>query len=105
QVKLFYSELDEVSIEISEDLFSILEYVRLGVNDRFRYYPLEEVKIFFKDNATYEIKTNVLFEPPQYEKKTLFHIYNANQALMNKLKNGLKLTPAEEKDLFNLPAT
>ncbi|SOC79202.1 Putative DNA-binding domain-containing protein [Salinimicrobium sediminis] len=105
QVKLFYSELDEVSIEISEDLFSILEYVRLGVNDRFRYYPLEEVKIFFKDNATYEIKTNVLFEPPQYEKKTLFHIYNTNEALINKLKNGLKLTPSEEKDLFNLPAT
>ena len=105
QVKLFYSELDEVSINISEDLFSILEYVRLGVNDRFRYYPLEEVKIFFKDNATYEIKTNVLFEPPQFEKKTLFHIYNTNQALINKLKAGLKLTPAEEKDLFNLPAT
>ena len=105
QVKLFYSELDEVSIEISEDLFSILEYVRLGVNDRFRYYPLEEVKIYFRDNATYEIKTNMLFEPPQYEKKTLYHIYNANQALINKLRNGFKLSPAEEKDLYNLPAT
>lgn len=105
QVKLFYSELDEVSIEISEDIFSILEYVRLGVNDRFRYYPLEEVKIFFKDNATYEIQTNVLFEPPQYEKKTLYHIYNSNLVLINKLKNGLNLTPAEEKDLYNLPAT
>ena len=105
QVKLFYSELDEVSIEISEDLFTILEFVRLGVNDRFRYYPLEEVKILFKDNATYEIKTNMLFEPPQYEKKALFHIYNANQALINKLKNGSKLSPVEEKDLYNLPAT
>lgn len=105
QVKLFYSELDEVSIDISEDLFSILEYVRLGVNDKFRYYPLEEVKIFFKDNATYEIKTNILFEPPQYEKKSLYHIYNSNIALINKLKNGVKLNATEEKDLYNLPAT
>lgn len=105
QVKLFYSELDEVSIEISDELFTILEYVRLGLNDRFKYYPLEEVKIFFKDNATYEIKTSMLFEPPQFEKKTLFHIYNANVALIKKLKKGLALTAPEEKDLYNLPAT
>lgn len=105
QVKLFYSELDEVSINISEDLFTILEYVRLGLNDSFKYYPLEEVKIFFKDNATYEISTKMLFEPPQFEKKTLYHIYNSNIALVNKLKQNLRLTPSEEKDLYNLPAT
>lgn len=105
QVKLFYSELDEVSINISEDVFSILEYVRLGLNDTFNYYPLEEVNIYFKDNATYEIKTRVLFEPPQFEKKTLYHIYNSNIALVNKLKESLKLTPTEEKDLYNLPVT
>ncbi|NJW52841.1 DUF5929 domain-containing protein [Salinimicrobium oceani] len=105
QVKLFYSDLDEVRIEISDDVFTILEFVRLGLNDRFRYYPLEEVKIFFKENATYEIKTNMLFEPPQFEKKTLFHIYNANTALIAKLKKGLPLSLSEEKDLYNLPAT
>ncbi|UZH53979.1 ATP-binding protein [Salinimicrobium tongyeongense] len=105
QVKLFYSDLDEVSIEISEDLFSILEYVKLGLNDRFKYYPLEEVKIHFKDNATYEIKTNMLFKPPQFEKRTLYHIYNSNIALVHKLKQNLQLTPSEEKDLYNLPAT
>ena len=105
QVKLFYSELDEVSINISEDLFTILEYVKLGLNDRFKYYPLEEVKILFKDNATYEIKTNMLFEPPQFEKRTLYHIYNSNIALVQKLKQNLQLTPSEEKDLYNVPAT
>lgn len=105
QVKLFYSELDEVSITISEDVFSILEYVRLGLNDKFRYYPLEEVNIHFKDNATYEINTRVLFEPPQFEKRTLYHIYNSNTALVNKLKHNLQLTPNEKKDLYNLPVT
>lgn len=105
QVKLFYSELDEVRIEISEDIFSILEYVRLGLNNKFSYYPLEEVNIHFRENATYEIITNVLFKPPQFEKKTLYHIYNSNIALVNKLKHNLSLNSAEENDLYNLPMT
>jgi hypothetical protein len=46
-----------------------------------------------------------LFEPPQFDKKTLYHIYNSNIALINKLQHNLRLTPAEEKDLYNLPAT
>lgn len=105
QVKLFYSELDEISISISSDHFRILEFVKLGLNDRYRYYPLEEVEIFFKDNATYEISTNVVFEPPQFEKTNLYHIYNTNNALVKKIKNGQTLTAHEEKDLYNLPTT
>ena len=105
QVKLFYSELDEVSISISADTFKILEFVRLGLNEQYRYYPLEAVEIHFKDNATYEMKTDLLFEPPQFEKKTLYHIFNTNNALLKKLKTGLELTPHEKKDLHNLPAT
>ena len=105
QVKLFYSELDEVSISISADSFKILEFVRLGLNEKYRYYPLEAVEICFRDNATYEMKTNLLFDPPQFEKKTLYHIFNTNNALLTKLKTGLHLSPHEEKDLYNLPAT
>lgn len=105
QVKLFYSELDEVKIDISEDSFSILEFVRLGLNEQYKYYPLEEVGIFFRDNATYEMASNVVFEPPQFEKKTLYHIYNINNALINKLRQGEKLTAHEENDLYNLPTT
>ena len=69
QVKLFYSELDEVSIDISEDKFAILEFVRLGLNEQYKYYPLEEVEIIFKDNATYEMKTNVVFSPRSLKRK------------------------------------
>lgn len=105
QVKLFYSELDEVSISITADHFRILEFVRLGLNQQYRYYPLEEVEIRFKNNATYDMNTNLLFEPPQFEKKTLFHIYNTNNALVKKLKSNHDLTPHEEKDLHNMPAT
>ena len=42
QVRLFYSALDEVSITFSEDEFKITEYVHLGLNNQFQYYPLEE---------------------------------------------------------------
>ncbi len=105
QVKLFYSDLDEVSISISTDKFRILEFVKLGFNDKYRYYPLEEVEIIFKDNATYEMSTNILFEPPKFEKTTLYHIYNTNNSLIKKLKNRQSLTLHEEKDLYNLPTT
>lgn len=105
QVRLFYSALDEVSITYSEDHFTITEYVHLGLNNQFRYYPLEEVTISFRDNGFYSIDTQLIFEPPRFNKKTLFHIYNANNALVDKLKKGIPLRPSEEKDLEQLPAT
>ncbi|CAM4081240.1 ATP-binding protein [Gillisia limnaea] len=105
QVKLFYSDLDEVSISIDKDYFKIVEYVHLGLQDKFQYYPLEEVQIKFKDNAGYEIESKLLFDPPKFDKKILYHIYNSNSALISKLKNGAALNKNEEKDLLNLPAT
>src|SRR5690606_2078891 len=105
QVKLFYSDLDEVSISIDESSFKIIEYVTLGLQDKFHYYPLEEVIINFRENAGYEIESKLLFDPPQFDKKVLHHIYNANNALLAKLKNGMSLNKNEERDLINLPAT
>ena len=35
----------------------------------------------------------------------LFHIYNSNLILINKLQSGLSLTERELKDLGNLPST
>ena len=76
QVKLFYSALDEVSIEYDQNTFSITEYLALGLNDRTSYYPLEKQTIYFYDNGYYKIETEFLFEPPEYNRKMLFHIYN-----------------------------
>ncbi len=104
QVKLFYSELDVVSISIDKDYFKIVEYVHLGLQDKYQYYPLEEVSISFKDNASYDMESKLLFKPPQFDKKILYHIYNSNNALVAKLKNGSPLTKNEEKDLLKMPA-
>lgn len=105
QVKLFYSALDEVSIEYDNHTFSITEYLPLGLNDKTSYYPLEKQTISFYDNGYYKIETQFLFEPPQYNRKMLFHIYNSNQSLLAKLDKGLTLSEREKKDLENLPST
>ena len=105
QVLLFFSALDEVSINITEDAFEIIEYVNLGFQNSNKYYPLEETIIKFENNASYSIETKLLFEPPQYDKKTLHHIYNTNNSILEKLKKGHSLTKAEEADLKNLPVT
>ena len=105
QVRLFFSTLDEVSITYDEDSFKIVEYVSLGLQSSYKYYPLEETNIQFGNNANYHIDTQLLFEAPQFDKKVLHHIYNSNNAILEKLKKGLQLTPNEEQDLMNLPAT
>jgi len=105
QVKLFYSALDEVSIAFDHNTFSITEYLALGLNDKTSYYPLEKQTIYFYDNGYYKIETEFLFEPPEYNRKMLFHIYNSNLSLLSKLEKSLPLSDREKNDLLNLPST
>ena len=105
QVRLFFSSFDEVSISFDENYFQIIEYVNLGLHNDYKYYPLEETTISFENNANYSIDTKLLFTPPQFNKKTLHHIYNSNNAILEKLKKGIQLTKFELTDLKNLPAT
>lgn len=105
QVKLFYSALDEVTITYDDATFSITEYVCLGLNDKTSFYPLEKVTIEFFDNGYYKMDSKLLFEPPQYNKNVLHHIYNSNNAILSKLKKGLALSASEKRDLINLPHT
>jgi len=105
QVRLFFSKLDEVSIEVDEHQFKIIEYVHLGFQNSYKYYHLEQTIIDFSNNTNYTIDSKLLFEPPQFDKKVLHHIYNTNNTILEKLKKGLTLTKSEEIDLKNLPAT
>ena len=105
QVKLFYSALDEITITYDENSFSTLEYVQLGLGSQQKYYPLEEMVITFSENGKYTINSELVFEPPQYDKRTLHHVLNTNNALLQKLEKKITLNTAESKDLKNLPAT
>ena len=102
---MFYSILDEVIINYNTETFSILEYINLGLQNTKKYYPFEETIIQFDDNANYSIETELVFEPPEYDKKSLFHVYNSNNSLLEKLNSGIALTKIEERDLINLPTT
>lgn len=105
QVKLFYSALDEVEIRFDNDTFDIVEYVYLGLADQKKYYPLEKVSIVFADNGTYQIQSDLIFQPPQFERKTLHHFFNSARTLLGKLQQQVPLTRAERADVDRLPAT
>lgn len=105
QIKLFYSAQDVVEITFDEDTFTMVEYVPLGLNDKTSYYPLEQQTIHFQDNGYYKIDRKILFEPPEFNRKMLYHIYNSNISLLNKIQKGITLTDREQKDLENLPST
>lgn len=105
QVKLFYSALDEIKITFDQDSFSIIEYLKLGIGKQQKYYPLEKVLITFEANGTYQIQSELLFEPPLYDRKVLYHVYNSNAALLEKLKKKTTLNFTEINDLNHLPAT
>ncbi|MGB6152406.1 MAG: ATP-binding protein [Pricia sp.] len=105
QVKLFYSTFDEITIDYDEHSFTTKEYVQLGLGKKQTYHLLEEVVITFEDNGTYQIQSKLLFEPPKYDKKSLHHIFNANNALLRKLKKNSTMSLSEKKDLEHLPDT
>ena len=103
QLKLFYSTKDEVTIEIDETSFTIIEYIVLGFQNDFKHYPLEKTIITFFDNGYYKINTEILFKPPLYNKKFLHHVYNHQLHLLKKLTNNIKFNPQEVKELVQLP--
>lgn len=105
QVRLFYSALDEITIEFTDDYFKTVEFVHLGLNEHFKYYPLEEVIIHFNENGSYQMDSKLLFDPPKFNKKSLFHIFNSNNAILEKLKNNISFSHSEKKELNNLPST
>ena len=105
QVRLFYSTLDEVEINYDDDCFKIIEYVNLGLNGQDKYLKLEETCIEFSDHAQYSIETKLLFQPPIYDKKILHHVFNTNNAIIEKLKTHQILTEREQQDLKNIPIT
>lgn len=104
QVKLFYSTFDEVKISYDDEKFEIVEYVHLGLKTKFNHYPLEKVSIRFKNTMSYDIQTEMLFDPPQYDAKTLSHYMNHNATLLKKIEKNLKLANSEIRDLEQLPS-
>lgn len=105
QVRLFFSDLDDVQISFNEHSFIITEYILLGIDTSEKRYPLEKTIIHFKDNGIHDIASEFLFEPPQFDKKILHHIYNTNNSIVSKIEKGISLTLTEQVDVLKLPTT
>ncbi|MGG8496118.1 ATP-binding protein [Tenacibaculum sp. TC6] len=105
QVRLFYSDLDDVKISYNEHSFIITEYIVLGIEKEHKHYPLEKTIINFKDNGIHDIATELLFEPPQFDKKILHHIYNNNNTIISKIEKGIPLSVTEHEDVLKLPTS
>lgn len=103
QVRLFYSDLDEVKIEHNHTSFRITEYVYLGIKKEFDYYPLEKTVIHFKENGKHDIATEFLFQPPQFDKFILHHVLNNCNSIIEKLQKKISLTEIELQDLEEIP--
>ena len=105
QVKLFYSDLDEVMIDFDNDSFTIVEYVSLGLGTEIKHYPLEKTQILFKENGTYRIDTNLMFAPPLFDLKLLHHVFNNSKFLVKKIQNYGLFTQEERLEIDALPQT
>lgn len=105
QVKLFYSSLDEVDIHYNDNSFIVTEYISLGINNDIKRYPLEKKILHFSDNGNYKIISEFIFKPPKYDKKALFHLYNSNNALVEKINKKNSLNKNDRADVANLPST
>lgn len=105
QVRLFYSALDRVQIQINSESFIITEYVHLGISDTYQYYPLEKTIIHFNDNGKYHIATEFLFQPPTFNRKHLESVYNNNSKLLKRLMSNVIISKAETQLLKGFPTT
>ena len=103
QVRLFYSALDEVKIEVNSHSFIITEYLYLQLKEVFDYYPLEKTILHFKENGKLDIANELLFNPPQFNKVALLHLFNSCNTLLSKLKKKIVLTKNEVLELNELP--
>ena len=62
------------------------------------------MNISFEENGSYKIDTELLFKAPQLDKRSLMHLLNNNNFLLEKLKTQKTFTQKEEGELFNLCA-
>jgi len=105
QVRLFYSDLDIVTIQINKESFIITEYVYLGILNDLKKYPLEKTIIHFSENGTYNIATEFLFNTPKFDQKNLQEVYFQNNKILVKIHAGVELTSFEFEVFKDFPIT
>ncbi len=105
QSQLFYSEFDEVTIEMNNDHFIITEFVNLGYDGNNTYYPFEKVTYTFKESGKYFQESKLLFEPPIFNPSVIDFLMKKNFKLLRKLKHQETISEKDARSLRDLPKT
>lgn len=104
QVKLFYSELDQITLRWNSDDFIITEYVNLYILNETYHIPLEQISIKFKENASYEIQEELLFRRFEIDVNTLDTLVKNCKKLHHKIINTIEsLSLIEQQQALQLP--
>ena len=103
QVRLFFSALDDVQIQVNKRSFLITEYVVLPYGKKKKHFPLEKTIINFKNNGKYDLVSEFLLTPPKYDFEYLSHIFQFSMNLIRKISSNQPLETHEVDEVTNLP--
>ncbi len=95
-VRIFYSAIQWVDVTITDSEFIVTEYVSLGFDNNYKLYPFEKMTINFVDNGQYDMKTELIFEPPKFDKNEIKKLYERAKETEDKFKKGLSLQSDED---------
>jgi len=93
--RIFYSANQYVDIDITDSEFNITEYVVLGFDGNHKLYPLERINLNFGDNGYYYLKTDITFNPPEFDTDKIANLYERSKIVESRLKDGLPVSSVE----------
>lgn len=88
-VRLFFSAIQKVRVEITDSTFKITEYINMGFDDNFSLHPYEETLLTFYDNGRYSIDIELIFKPPKYDEEQIEQLYKRTKRAENNWLNNL----------------
>ncbi|MBI5216330.1 MAG: ATP-binding protein [Ignavibacteriae bacterium] len=89
--RLFFSAIQEVKMNITNELINIIEFQRLGFGNNFDNYATHSNSIIFKDNGTYSINKQFIFTPPQFPIEDVERLYEKAKKFENRIKSNEKM--------------
>lgn len=93
--RLFFSALETVTINITDDSINIIEYQKLGFEKNFKNYPVHLHEICFENNGTYKTSKEFIFTPPKFDETSIKKLYNSAINFSNKLKGNELISDSE----------
>lgn len=85
--RFFFSAVQEVKINITDELINVIEFQRLGFDDKFDNYPTYSNSITFNDNGSYKIQKEFIFTPPKFRVEEIENLYKRAKEFESRFKS------------------